>query len=81
MGLAYNIWTPPFQEVLFTVLDASTGILPGIRNMLSSIFVPAILATNNWGALNQSKQGESEKHIFTETINRYLSFLDGKYKI
>ncbi|GAB5571478.1 dynein axonemal heavy chain 8 isoform X1 [Prionailurus iriomotensis] len=65
------------EEVLFTVLDASTGILPGIRNMLSSIFVPAILATNNWGALNQSKQGESEKHIFTETINRYLSFLDG----
>ncbi|XP_053761037.1 dynein axonemal heavy chain 8 isoform X3 [Panthera pardus] len=65
------------EEVLFTVLDASTGILPGISNMLSSIFVPAILATNNWGALNQSKQGESEKHIFTETINRYLSFLDG----
>uniref|UniRef100_A0A673T0U8 Dynein axonemal heavy chain 8 n=1 Tax=Suricata suricatta TaxID=37032 RepID=A0A673T0U8_SURSU len=65
------------EEVLFTVLDASTGILPGIREMLSSIFVPAILATNNWGALNQSKQGESEKHIFTETINRYLSFLDG----
>ncbi|XP_058589787.1 dynein axonemal heavy chain 8 isoform X2 [Neofelis nebulosa] len=65
------------EEVLFTVLDASAGILPGISNMLSSIFVPAILATKNWGALNQSKQGESEKHIFTETINRYLSFLDG----
>ncbi|XP_077760288.1 dynein axonemal heavy chain 8 isoform X1 [Canis aureus] len=65
------------EEVLFTVLDASTGILSGIRNMLSSIFLPAILATNNWGALNHSKQGESEKQIFTETINRYLSFLDG----
>ncbi|XP_073740929.1 dynein axonemal heavy chain 8 [Callorhinus ursinus] len=65
------------EEVLFTVLDASTGILNGIKNMLSSVFLPAILATNNWGALNQSKQGESEKHIFTETINRYLSFLDG----
>uniref|UniRef100_A0A8C7B547 Dynein axonemal heavy chain 8 n=1 Tax=Neovison vison TaxID=452646 RepID=A0A8C7B547_NEOVI len=65
------------EEVLFTVLDASTGILNGIKNMLSSVFLPAILATNNWGALNQSKQGESEKHIFTETISRYLSFLDG----
>uniref|UniRef100_A0A8C5KN64 Dynein, axonemal, heavy chain 8 n=1 Tax=Jaculus jaculus TaxID=51337 RepID=A0A8C5KN64_JACJA len=65
------------EEVLFTVLDASKGLLNGIKNMLSNIFLPAILATNNWGALNQSKQGESEKHIFTETINRYLSFLDG----
>ncbi|XP_004624242.1 dynein heavy chain 8, axonemal [Octodon degus] len=65
------------EEVLFTVLDASEAFLNGIRNMLSSVFLPGILATNNWGALNQSKQGESEKHIFTETINRYLSFLDG----
>lgn len=70
-----------FQEVLFTVLDASEGLLIGIRDMLANIFLPALLATNNWGALNQSKQGEYEKHIFTETINRYLSFLDGKYKI
>ncbi|CAO2608635.1 Dynein axonemal heavy chain 8 [Lemmus lemmus] len=66
-----------YEDVLFTVLDASKGLLKGIRNMLRYIFLPAILATNNWGALNQSKQGESEKHIFTETINRYLSFLDG----
>ncbi|CAI9168324.1 unnamed protein product [Rangifer tarandus platyrhynchus] len=65
------------EEVLFTVLDASEGLLVGIRNMLANIFLPAILATNNWGALNQSQQGESEKYIFTETINRYLSFLDG----
>lgn len=67
--------------MLVTLLDASKGLLNGIRNMLAKIFLPAILATNNWGALNQSKQGESEKHIFTETINRYLSFLDGKYNI
>ncbi|KAK7814878.1 hypothetical protein U0070_026379, partial [Myodes glareolus] len=66
-----------YEDVLFTVLDASKGLLQGIRNMLQYIFLPAILATNNWGALNQSKQGESERHIFTETINRYLSFLDG----
>ncbi|XP_070634006.1 dynein axonemal heavy chain 8 isoform X1 [Bos indicus] len=65
------------EEVLFTVLDASEGLLVGIRNMLANIFLPAILATNSWGALNQSQQGESEKQIFIETINRYLSFLDG----
>ncbi|EHB05914.1 Dynein heavy chain 8, axonemal [Heterocephalus glaber] len=65
------------KEVLFTVLDASKGLLNGIKNMLANVFLPAILATNNWGALNQSKQAESEKHIFTETISRYLSFFDG----
>ncbi|KAM5194927.1 dynein axonemal heavy chain 8-like isoform 1-T2 [Hipposideros larvatus] len=65
------------EEVLFTVLDASEGLLTGIRNMLAKIFLPSILATNNWGALNQSKQGESEKHIFVESINRFLSCLDG----
>ncbi|XP_004416334.1 PREDICTED: dynein heavy chain 8, axonemal-like [Odobenus rosmarus divergens] len=66
------------MSAVFDNLDTfKSGILNGIKNMLSSVFLPAILATNNWGALNQSKQGESEKHIFTETINRYLSFLDG----
>ncbi|XP_004619390.1 dynein axonemal heavy chain 8 [Sorex araneus] len=66
-----------YEEVLFTVLDASKGFLVGIKDMLSNVFLQAILATNNWGALNQSKQGESEKLIFIDTINRYLSFLDG----
>ncbi|XP_028623753.1 dynein heavy chain 8, axonemal [Grammomys surdaster] len=66
-----------YEDVLFSFLDASRGLLKGIKHMLKNIFLPAILATSNWGALNQSKQGESEKHIFTETIHRYLSFLDG----
>uniref|UniRef100_A0A8C0ZLP6 Dynein heavy chain tail domain-containing protein n=1 Tax=Castor canadensis TaxID=51338 RepID=A0A8C0ZLP6_CASCN len=69
------------EDVLFTVLDASKGLLSGIGKMLASVFLPAILATSNWGALNQSKQGESERQIFTETISRYLSFLDGKISI
>lgn len=63
--------------MLFNLLDASKGLLKGIKHMLRNIFPPAILATSNWGALNQSKQGESEKHIFTEIVHRYLSFLDG----
>ncbi|TFK09311.1 guanine nucleotide-binding protein G(I)/G(S)/G(O) subunit gamma-4 [Platysternon megacephalum] len=45
--------------------------------MLANIFLPAILATNNWGALSQTTQGTTEKQNFIETINRYLSFLDG----
>ncbi|KYO43430.1 hypothetical protein Y1Q_0013495 [Alligator mississippiensis] len=65
------------EEIYFCTLDATEGLLLGVRNMLSKIFLPAILATNNWGALNQTKQGTYEKQNFTETINRYLSFLDG----
>ncbi|XP_027732137.1 dynein heavy chain 8, axonemal [Vombatus ursinus] len=65
------------EETLFSFMDASEGLLIGIKNMLSQIFLPAIHATSNWGALNTSKQGESEKIIFIETINRFLAFLDG----
>lgn len=67
-----------FQDIYFSVLDGSEGLLLGIKNILSSVFIPAILATSNWGALNQTKQGECEKQSFMETLNRYLSFLDGK---
>lgn len=59
-------------------MDGSNGLLLGIRNVISRIFLPAVLATSNWGALNQTKQGEHEKLSFTETIIRYLAFLDGK---
>ncbi|XP_019405170.1 PREDICTED: dynein heavy chain 8, axonemal [Crocodylus porosus] len=65
------------EDIYFCTLDATEGLLLGVRNMLSKIFLPAILATNNWGALNQTKQGTYEKQNFIETINRYLSFLDG----
>uniref|UniRef100_A0A2K5CY30 Dynein axonemal heavy chain 8 n=1 Tax=Aotus nancymaae TaxID=37293 RepID=A0A2K5CY30_AOTNA len=45
-------------------------------DMLANIFLPAVLATTT-GCFKPVQPGESEKHIFTETINRYLSFLDG----
>lgn len=61
-------------------MDGSEGLLLAIKNILATIFLPAILATSNWGALNQTKQGELEKQSFIETLNRYLSFLDGKNK-
>ncbi|XP_034620518.1 dynein heavy chain 8, axonemal [Trachemys scripta elegans] len=65
------------EDIYFCVLDATEGLLRGTRNMLANIFLPAILATNNWGALSQTSQGTTEKQNFIETINRYLSFLDG----
>ena len=67
-----------FQDIYFSVLDGSEGLLLGIKNVISKVFLPAVLATNNWGALNQTKQGHLEKQSFTETLNRYLAFLDGK---
>uniref|UniRef100_A0A8C4Y3D3 Dynein axonemal heavy chain 8 n=1 Tax=Gopherus evgoodei TaxID=1825980 RepID=A0A8C4Y3D3_9SAUR len=65
------------EDIYFCVLDATEGLLRGTRNMLANIFLPAILATNNWGTLSQTTQGTTEKQNFIETINRYLSFLDG----
>uniref|UniRef100_A0A8C0G760 Dynein heavy chain tail domain-containing protein n=1 Tax=Chelonoidis abingdonii TaxID=106734 RepID=A0A8C0G760_CHEAB len=65
------------EDIYFCVLDATEGLLRGTRNMLANIFLPAILATNNWGTLSQTTQGTTEKQNFIETINRYLSFLNG----
>ncbi|XP_075002904.1 dynein axonemal heavy chain 8 isoform X1 [Calonectris borealis] len=65
------------EEIFFGVLDATEGVLRGIRSMMEKIFLPAILATNNWGALGQTTQDRKDKQNFVETINRYLSFLEG----
>ncbi|KAK1192580.1 DYH8 protein, partial [Pygoscelis papua] len=65
------------EDIFFGVLDATEGLLHGVRNMIEKIFLPAILATNNWGALSQTKQDTKDKQNFVEAINRYLSFLEG----
>ncbi|KAG8123396.1 hypothetical protein E2320_018801 [Naja naja] len=65
------------EDIYYSSLDGSEGLLLAIKNTLSTVFLPAVLATSNWGALNQTKQGELEKQSFIETLNRYLAFLDG----
>uniref|UniRef100_A0A8B9E3F0 Dynein axonemal heavy chain 8 n=1 Tax=Anser cygnoides TaxID=8845 RepID=A0A8B9E3F0_ANSCY len=65
------------EDIFFCVLDATEGLLHGVRNMIEKVFLPAILATNNWGVLSQTKQDTKDKQNFVETINRYLSFLEG----
>ncbi|NXS59070.1 DYH8 protein, partial [Brachypteracias leptosomus] len=65
------------EDIFFGVLDATGGLLCGVKNMIRKIFLPAILTTNNWGALSQTKQVTKDKQNFVETINRYLSFLEG----
>ncbi|KFV66664.1 Dynein heavy chain 8, axonemal, partial [Dryobates pubescens] len=65
------------EDIFFGVLDATEGLLRGVKKMIGKVFLPAILATNNWGTLNQAKQVTKEKQIFVEKINKYLSFLEG----
>ncbi|XP_067841427.1 dynein axonemal heavy chain 8-like [Heptranchias perlo] len=65
------------EEASFCVLDATDGILNGAAIMLENIFLPAISASENWGALNQSIHGEREKKTFRDTICRYITFLNG----
>lgn len=63
------------------MLDATDGLLKGTMNLYSKILLPAVNATENWGALNQSKHGEKVKDNFKDTITRYVSFLDGKREV
>lgn len=60
------------------MLDARDGLLKGTRNLLSKVLMPAVSATDNWGALSASKHGEKDKQNFKDTISRYVSFLDGE---
>ncbi|NXU62099.1 DYH8 protein, partial [Horornis vulcanius] len=70
-----NIFT--LQEVSFGVLDASDGLLPGAKDVIEKVFLPAILETSNWGNLGQSKEDTKDKQNFVETIKKYISFLGG----
>ncbi|XP_067841426.1 dynein axonemal heavy chain 8-like [Heptranchias perlo] len=65
------------EEASFCILDGTDGILTGAAIMLENIFLPAISASTNWGALNQSIHGEREKKAFKDTIRRYITFLNG----
>ncbi|NWI40441.1 DYH8 protein, partial [Picathartes gymnocephalus] len=65
------------EEISFGVLDASDGLLLGIKDVIEKVFLPAILATSNWGNLGQSKEDTKDKQNFVETINKYVSFLGG----
>ncbi|XP_055492373.1 dynein axonemal heavy chain 8-like [Leucoraja erinacea] len=65
------------EEVQFGVFDCSDGILTGATNMLENIFFPAICASENWGSLSQSNNGDRGKKTFKEIIRRYLTFLKG----
>ncbi|XP_048155560.1 dynein axonemal heavy chain 8 [Corvus hawaiiensis] len=65
------------EEISFGILDATNGLLPGVKDVIEKVFLPAILATSNWGTLGQSKEDTKDKQNFVETINRYISFLGG----
>ncbi|XP_064563086.1 dynein axonemal heavy chain 8 [Zonotrichia leucophrys gambelii] len=65
------------EEVSFGVLDATDGLLPGIKDLLEKVFLPAILETSNWGDLGQSKEDTKDKQKFVETIKKYISFIGG----
>uniref|UniRef100_A0A803V1B2 Dynein axonemal heavy chain 8 n=1 Tax=Ficedula albicollis TaxID=59894 RepID=A0A803V1B2_FICAL len=67
------------QEVSFGVLDATDGLLPGVKELIEKVFLPAILETSNWGNLGQSKEDTKDKQRFVETIKKYISFLGGKH--
>uniref|UniRef100_H0ZBP9 Dynein axonemal heavy chain 8 n=1 Tax=Taeniopygia guttata TaxID=59729 RepID=H0ZBP9_TAEGU len=53
------------SEISFGVLDATDGLLPGIKDVIEKVFLPAILATSNWGNLGQSKEDTKAKCIFS----------------
>uniref|UniRef100_A0A4W4EW92 Dynein heavy chain tail domain-containing protein n=1 Tax=Electrophorus electricus TaxID=8005 RepID=A0A4W4EW92_ELEEL len=58
-------------------LFSGYGLLKATRNLISKVFMQAVCATENWGALNQSKHAEKDKQNFKDTISPCICFLDG----
>ncbi|NXO85892.1 DYH8 protein, partial [Sitta europaea] len=65
------------EETSFGVLDATDGLLVGVKDVIEKVFLPAITETSNWGNLSQSKEDTKDKQKFVETIKKYISFLGG----
>ncbi|NXG14817.1 DYH8 protein, partial [Grallaria varia] len=65
------------ESIFFGVLDATEGLLRGVKTLIEKVFLPAVLATSDWGALSDTKELIKAKQDFVEAINRYLSFLEG----
>ncbi|XP_062857915.1 dynein axonemal heavy chain 8-like [Trichomycterus rosablanca] len=64
------------KEIYLSMLSATEGMLKGIRDLLSNVYIPAVCTTENWGALNQSKHGEKIKQNFRDDLFHFTHFLD-----
>ncbi|KAB5539955.1 hypothetical protein PHYPO_G00095290 [Pangasianodon hypophthalmus] len=64
------------QEISFSMLDASEGVLMGQRDLLSKVYLPAICATEDWGILTNTEDEEKIKQNFKNAILNYINFLD-----
>ncbi|KAI4895809.1 hypothetical protein NFI96_021985 [Prochilodus magdalenae] len=60
------------EEIYFSMLDATDGLLKGIQNLLK--VTPAFCAGE--GALNQSKHVEKHMQNFKDMWSRYIHFLN-----
>ncbi|XP_068088806.1 dynein axonemal heavy chain 8 [Hyperolius riggenbachi] len=70
------------EEIHFSVLDATEGIFTGFSNLLSGVFLPAITATQNWGAVKEPADVNRVKKSCQEAIAQYLASLaDAKANI
>ncbi|KAG7316477.1 hypothetical protein KOW79_020018 [Hemibagrus wyckioides] len=64
------------QEIGFSMLDASEGLLKGQQDLLSKVYLPAICVTEDWGILTNTKEEEKIKQNFKNIIFNYVNFLE-----
>ncbi|KAM4740016.1 dynein axonemal heavy chain 8-like [Anableps anableps] len=62
-------------EIFFSMIDASDGLLKGIRNAYSFL-LPILETQKSWGALDRSRHGEKTKENYLDKFKHFLSALD-----
>lgn len=58
------------------MVDARESLLKAIKNSFSCV-IPVLDATQNWGALDKSEDGEDVKEYFKSSIKDFIGSFDG----
>ncbi|XP_075877996.1 dynein axonemal heavy chain 8-like [Nelusetta ayraudi] len=63
------------EEIFFSMVDARESLLNAIKNSFSCV-IPVLDATQNWGALDKSEDGEDVKEYFKSSIKDFIGSFD-----
>ena len=59
-------------------VEEKGGLMPALKNHLTTVYVPYIKAMENWGKLSETPQGNSTRKEFVDSLDSFVQFIDSK---
>ena len=73
------------QEINYGFMDASgagrLSVLPGIQQVLSKVFKPAVHALENWGALGETPHGKKTHKNFLDSFEGFMQYVGSRFSV